>query len=435
MSNALKWTIMGVAALGFLFDIYEVLMGPLIVQPALLELGNLHPGTPEYRDWASYLFWGPPLVGGFFGLWGGYLTDWFGRRRVLVWSILLYSVSALIAAQASTLPELLCWRMSAFAGACVEYVAAIAWLAELFTEPKQREKVIGYTQVFSSFGGVLASVAFYLSNRYGAILPAVAGGHSAWRYTLISGMIPALPLILIRPFLPESPEWHQKKLAGTLKRPSILELFHPQFRRTTIVSALLFACAYAGTFGTIQQAPQIAPGLPEVASLTGAARGQAISSVQFMQEVGGLAGRLAMAVLALYVVSRRNLLRIFLVPGLAIMPLVFGYAAQHSMFQFQVGMLFGGFIVVAQINFWGLYLPRVYPVHLRGTGEGFAANVGGRMLGTSASYITTHLAAVMPGAAPPNKLAYAAAVVGTCIFALAVTLTFFLPEPPDKSPE
>ena len=35
-----------------------------------------------------------------------------------------------------------------FIGVCVEFVAATAWLAELFTEPKRRESVIGWTQAF-----------------------------------------------------------------------------------------------------------------------------------------------------------------------------------------------------------------------------------------------------------------------------------------------
>ena len=55
--------------------------------------------------------------------------------------------------------------------------------------------------------------------------------HAAWRYTLMSGLIPAIPLIVIRPFLPESPKWAQKKQAGTLKRPSIAELFSPELRK------------------------------------------------------------------------------------------------------------------------------------------------------------------------------------------------------------
>jgi hypothetical protein len=52
------------------------------------------------------------------------------------------------------------------------------------------------------------------------------------------------------------------------------------------------------------------------------------------------------------------------------------------------------------------------------------------MLGTSAAYITTHLAASMHGTTPSIRLAYAAASVALLIYALAVTLSFFLPEPP-----
>ncbi len=80
----------------------------------------------------------------------------------------------------------------------------------------------------------------------------------------MSGVIPAIPLILIRPFLPESPIWQQKKAAGTLKRPSIAALFAPELRRTTIVTTLMFAMSYGAAFGAIQQIPQIVPGLPEV---------------------------------------------------------------------------------------------------------------------------------------------------------------------------
>ena len=80
----------------------------------------------------------------------------------------------------------------------------------------------------------------------------------------MSGVIPAIPLILIRPFLPESPAWQQKKDAGTLKRPSIAALFSPELRRTTIVTTIMFAMAYGAAFGAIQQIPQIVPGLPEV---------------------------------------------------------------------------------------------------------------------------------------------------------------------------
>ena len=66
-------------------------MLPLIVRPALLELVNVTPGTPEFNQWIGILFYVPAVCGGVFGLLGGYLTDYLGRRRVLVWSILLYA--------------------------------------------------------------------------------------------------------------------------------------------------------------------------------------------------------------------------------------------------------------------------------------------------------------------------------------------------------
>src|SRR5689334_13815883 len=256
-----QWLICIIAAIGFAFDTYELLMLPLILRPALEQLGGLQFGKPDYNHWRDLMFYVPAICGGIFGLLGGYLTDLLGRRRVLTWSILLYAFSAFAAGFATSLPMLLVLRSTKFIGVCVEFVAAVAWLAELFPNPKQREKVLGYTQAFSSFGGVMVSGMAYLISHKANSLPAIRGGHENWRYILISGLIPAIPLIVIRPFLPESPVWAEKKAAGTLKRPSFAELFRPAYRRTTIVSALMFACSLGVAFGAIQQIPQIVPGL------------------------------------------------------------------------------------------------------------------------------------------------------------------------------
>ena len=431
----LHWLICAVAALGFAFDIYELLMLPLIVRPALMELGPYSPGTPEFNAWVGWLFWAPAVAGGVFGLLGGYLTDRFGRRRVLVWSILLYAGSAMAAGFSTSLPMLLLFRCTTFVGVCVEFVAAVAWLAELFPEAKRREAVLGYTQAFSSVGGLMVTAAYYLAVRFGPSLPIIQGGHEAWRYTLISGVIPAIPLIVIRPFLPESPAWAEKKRAGTLKRPSFLELFHPALRRTTIVTALMFACSYGAAFGAIQHLPRIVPGLPQVSGLDRPALETVISGVQFNQEMGGLLGRLALAFLAVRIVARRRLLHVFQVPGLVLVPLVFFYPAVHDLELLRWGAFLAGFVTVAQFSFWGNYIPRVYPTHLRGTGESFAANIGGRMVGTSAALVTTQLSNVMPGGSPPAQLAYAAAAVALLVYAVGFVASFWLPEPSQELPD
>src|SRR5271168_5506083 len=106
----IQWLVCAVAGLGFAFDLYETLMLPLIVRPALTALGSLRPGTPEFNLWVGLLFFIPTATGGVFGLLGGYLADRIGRRRVLVWSILLYAFSACAAGYATSVGALVAFR-------------------------------------------------------------------------------------------------------------------------------------------------------------------------------------------------------------------------------------------------------------------------------------------------------------------------------------
>jgi MFS family permease len=440
-----QWLICVIAAIGFAFDIYEILMLPLVVRPALLELTGSVPGSPGFQMWVGRLFYIPAVCGGFFGLLGGYLTDLFGRRRVLTFSILIYAAGAFLSGFSTSVGMLLLLRCFVYVGVCVEFVAAVAWLAELFPEPSRREKVLGYTQAFSSFGGLLIATANGLCVAYAASFPAIGGfglgvgiadPHAPWRYTLMSGVLPAIPLILVRPFLPESPAWRQKKLAGTLGRPSIAALFSPELRRTTIVTTLMVAMVYGATFGALQQVPQMVPGLSEVremaAGLPPAQAGQinqrVAANVLKVQEMGGLAGRLMLAYLSALIVSRRRLLRLFQIPGLVVVPLAFALATSSLPWMYPA-MFIAGMLTIGQLSFWGNYLPRVYPTHLRGTGESFAANMGGRLVGTSFAWVTATLAITPDRGYAPTKVAMVAAAVGFAVYLVGFIASFWLPEP------
>src|SRR5437588_11234282 len=193
------WLILFVAVVGFAFDTYELLMLPLIARPALTELLHVDPATASGNamilKWTGYMMWASAVSGGIFGLLGGYLTDRFGRKRVLVWSIFIYAISPCIAAFSTSATMLLILRCTTFVGVCVEFVAAVAWLAELFPNPGQREKVLGFTQVFGSFGGLMVARAYHFLVTNALHLPALYGDHAPWRSTLIPGLIPAIPLI------------------------------------------------------------------------------------------------------------------------------------------------------------------------------------------------------------------------------------------------
>jgi MFS family permease len=534
--NLVLWLIIIIAAIGFAYDVYALLMMPLIARPALSELLNVDPNTDsgnrDILNWTAYIMWGSAICGGTFGLLGGYMADLFGRRRVLTWSILLYAGSALASGFSTSATMLLILRCTTFIGVCVEFVAATAWLAELFPNPRQRETILGWTQACSSFGGILVTATYYVILQLIAarMLPPIFGETAvAWRWTLISGIIPVLPLLVIRPFLPESPAWAARRAAGTLRRPSLLELFAPGLLRTSLVTAILVACAYACAFGAIQMTPQIVPGLDpdlpklvgfrmgyeasaspenlekfgkEIEKLKGAvekteqansedpalkamkgrlegltkAYGRAkgiladdpegtkrqkwkeeiedlqskqeklVATVQGTQETGGLVGRIALAILALLIVSRRRLLWVFLVPAMLLIPLVYAIpgagnlSADRNVTVLQIGMFVVGFFTVSQFSFWGNYLPRVYPVHLRGTGESFAANVGGRMFGTAGNalngmLLAPWLLASIPALSRSASIAYAAAIIAFGVFFLGFIVSFWLPEPKEEAVE
>jgi MFS family permease len=542
------WLVLAVAAIGFLFDTYELLMTPLVGVPAIAELLKLPPNHPEVTAWMGKMSWISALCGGTFGLIGGWLIDRFGRKRILALSIFAYALSPFAAAYSTTLPAFVFFRCTTFIGVCVEFIAAITWLAELF--PNNREKILGWTQAFASLGGVLVTSVAVWINSHPTSLPALAlpeafNSHAPWRYLLMTGLLPAIPIALMLPFVPESQIWKQKRQAGTLKRPSFGELFAPELRRTTLVTAALSACAYAAAFGALQITTRsIVPGLPElkpqqaelaplrgeaaklnaeldkvmptfqqatrdipgldkvaadrsknriafraamktgnsnvVASLAadfkqlGAkldeltaskpdakqsvtnreailralgdnrekqlplqsvvnARGE---NVQFWQEIGGLVGRILLAIFVVIVASSRALLRVFVVPGLIALPVTYFALYHQSATLFTAGVFCCGLLVVAQFSYFGEYLPKAFPLHLRGTGGSFATNVGGRMLGTSGAFLTTNVIAPMFSTKPTaDHYAMAAGIVGTSVFLLALVLSAALPEPKKESAE
>ncbi len=476
------WLVVIVAAIGFLFDTYELLMTPLVLAPALSELLRVPPNHPEVTAWVGRVLWITALSGGVFGLLGGWLIDRLGRKSVMVGSIFVYSISPVLAGLSTDLAWLIFFRCTTFVGVCVEFVAAVTWLSELFSDKRQRELAVGWTQAFASVGGlfvtvVSAAIGSLVQNKVLPALPVGDPTSPAWRYTLMTGLIPALPIALLLPFVPESAVWLERKRAGTLKRPRFGEIFAPGLLRTTLVATILSACAYAAAFGTLQvTVTQGVPGLPDLAE----ARAQMVpfikanqalekelqalpkgsteyeeklkgyndnlrkigkinkdeiqprrEHVQFMQELGGLAGRILLAFGLLAIAGKRLLLWLFQVPGLLIIPVVWFWVFQNQSQYFTTGVFLAGACIVAQFSYFGEYLPKVFPIHLRGTGGAFATNVGGRMIGTSAAFLTTNIIAPLLTVGSNNfeKVAYAAGVTGVVVFSVGFLVSFFLPQP------
>jgi hypothetical protein len=171
------------------------------------------------------------------------------------------------------------------------------------------------------------------------------------------------------------------------------------------------ACSIALGYGALQHTVRIVPGLAEVRNLAPRQVEQTVSNVQMFQELGSLTGRAIFALLIVRVVTQRRRLRIGFGPMLIAISWLFFYAATHSLALLRLGAFVATLLFNVLHSFWGNYLPRVYPTHLRGTGESFAVNIGGKTIGVSAALLTTQLANVMPGPDAGARLAYSAGTV------------------------
>jgi MFS family permease len=484
--SLVTWLIIIIASIGFLFDTYELLMTPLVAAPAIAELLEVPLSNPLVTLWVGRLLWIAALCGGIFGLWGGWLVDRFGRKTIMAASIFVYSLSPFCAAYAQDLATFIFFRSTTFIGVCVEFVAAITWLAEVFPDKRQKEKWLGITQLFASLGGVLVTaVSMWISQNkdslphFGLPLGLGLNSPSVWRYTLMTGIFPAIPIALLLPFVPESQVWKERRRAGTLKRPSFAALFSPQLWRVTIVTTILSACAYGIAFGALQiTVARVTPGLPEMkepakamaplqkeakelnAQLNGLAKDdpkrpavlaaikenfakqkpfndeikEYADKVQLHQEMGGLVGRILLAVLVIVGLKRVLLLKLFQIPLLIMIPLTYFVFFGSGGQTFLLAYALCGLLTVGQFSYFGEYLPKVFPMHLRGTGGSFATNVGGRMIGTSMALVTTNIVAPMLATDPekgvlPIHVATAAGYVATAIALIALVAGLFLPEP------
>jgi MFS family permease len=195
------------------------------------------------------------------------------------------------------------------------------------------------------------------------------------------------------------------------------------------VATLLSACFFAVPYGVLQQTPHIVPGVPELHGALPRQVEQTVSGVQSLAELGTIAGRLLFPILIVRVATQRRLLRLGLVPGLAVFAWVYFFAASHSLLLLRCGIFLAALFMNGSFSFIWNYLPWVYPTHLRGTGESFAANIGGRVIGASAALLTTQLASIIPAGGAARRMAYAAGVVAVLSYTTSLVASFWLREP------
>ncbi|MDT4800116.1 putative sialic acid transporter [compost metagenome] len=130
---------------------------------------------------------------------GGRLSDKWGRRSVLVWSTVLYSLGALATAFAPNFEIMLISRVVTGIGVQAATSVLLVYIAEMFPSKARGRFVSIVTLGFVVSGVGAAALAMF-------VLP--HGGPNAWRYLLIAGSVGLLIAPIVRFVLPESVRWY-----------------------------------------------------------------------------------------------------------------------------------------------------------------------------------------------------------------------------------
>lgn len=240
---AMKTTAALLCWLTIVFDGYDlVIFGA--VAPGLLREAHWAMAPGGVAQIASVT-----LVGLFVGsLTVGYLADRFGRRIMIVGTVIAFSLSMAGSAMAPT-PELLgLWRFLAGLGLGGLLPVVGALVVELAPEGKKR---LYHSLTFTAFpvGGIFA----------GALSIWVLPEHG-WRPLLWVGALPLLLVVPLIKVLPESAEFcagEVDTIANPAAPDAFRSLFGPKFRTATFVFGAIFALCLFSSYGLLTWLPQI----------------------------------------------------------------------------------------------------------------------------------------------------------------------------------
>jgi MFS family permease len=409
-----QWTVLAIASLGWIFDVFEGQLYSVLKTPAVQ--GVLGPDAPEgqVRAIAGFTLTcflaGGAVGGALFGV----LGDRWGRRRVMVITILMYSVFTALTAFAQTWEQLAVLRFLVAMGVGGEWAVAAAVVAEVFPERAR----------------TAASGLFHASSGLGVFLAALAGmtvGAADWRAAFLLGLVPALLTLWIRAGLREPERWqHARETQGQeagLGRFSDL-WSHRDLRARTLAATGLATVGLAGLWAAAFWAPELAR---EVLKKTHGVNQEAelrrlASQAMLLMNCGNIAGLLCFAPLTGRV-GRRGAFLAYHLLTVVMVPVTFLGAQSYT--QVVVFLAILGFGAVGMHAGYAIYFPELFPTRLRATGAGFCFNAG-RIVAAPGPWAMGLLSASVGG------LRNAATLAGM-VYLLGLVCLLFTPETRDKT--
>ncbi|HUD71627.1 MAG TPA: MFS transporter [Dongiaceae bacterium] len=396
------WRALFAAFLGWMLDGMDIMLFAFALQAIRAEFG-LSGGAAGALASLTLV---TSAAGGAFA---GWLADRFGRKRVLIGSILVYSLFTAATATAHSVMALAFWRSLVGFGLGAEWSAGSVLVAETWPA-RHRGKAIGFVQSGWAIGYLFAA------GLAAIVIPAYG-----WRTLFLLGILPALVTLWIRRKVEEPEVWRRAVAAaraagGRVAAPASdpLAIFRPPLARLTFAATALATVLLFAYWGLFTWMPAF---LAAPVEAGGAGLGLTRSAGWIIaMQVGAFCGYNLFGLIADRI-GRRPTFLIFVGGAAAIVP-AYGLLVGHPTLLLVLAPLLG-FLGHGYFSLFGAMLAEIFPSSVRATAQGVCYNTG-RALSAFAPFAV--------GAAA-DRIGYGAALALTSGFYLVgAGLIFLLPE-------
>lgn len=190
--NKEHYRIFGLSWAGWVFDFYDLVLFTFLVS-------QLQTSLNFSAEMLSLCLGISLFATGLGGIIFGALGDKYGRKKVLQWTIIIYSIGTLLSAFSWNFYSLVLFRFITGLGVGGEWATGQTYINETFPD-ELRAKFGAFMQSGAPVGVILASIV-------GGVISPIIG----WRMTFLVSILPALTVIYIRRYLKESDVWLANK--------------------------------------------------------------------------------------------------------------------------------------------------------------------------------------------------------------------------------
>jgi MFS family permease len=366
-----QWLVFFVVWAGWTLDAADFGLFSLVLRPAMIELLGGNPPLTEIGKYGGLLSMAGLLGWALGGFLFGIIADYIGRVRTLAYSILIYSVFTALQGLSQGILDFAVYRFIAGLGTGAELMVGIPLLTETLGET-HRAKVAGIMMTGGAVGTFVGAWAYGLVGGYG------------WRYVFFVGIVPAILLAVIRRRMLEPDRFadvqERRRAVNAGLRDEIGDsefmrfvpgqLFPKEHRYNTMVGVLFGLGSLLAIWTTVIWLPTI---LSLMAQKSGAADATAavpfVSHGMMLWSLGGIAGYIAFGFIA-DAIGRRGTV-VFYSAGTIVFGLILYLALPAYEPWYPVVLPIFGFFVFGVFSGYAVYLPELFPTHIRSTAVGF----------------------------------------------------------------